>query len=484
MITKKFIRNSILYTIAGSLPMASAIILLPFYIRYLTTPVYGELILYMGFSMLVQIFVTYSFDTSIYSYYHDFKHDRKQLDVFVSSVFSFILMVGLITTIVLFLFGNWIFEKVFQQSSISFYPYGLFSIVTGVFQAVLKVNSSLLQTQEKASSFLSFNVLSFSLIAFFTVFGLQWFPNELIGPITGRLFAVVISGIWALVTIYRQFGVHFDFKLIRSTFDFNHPSLLYQIMQWANLTFDRYLLAPFTDMAVVGVYDFAAKCLQAIDFVLTGFYQSFFPKVLGITALQREKKTTIEINRYYNGLTAVTILLVALSIFAMPIVLQWLVQWFGKTQYLEVIQWIPYIAVTYLLRSMRFYVAMPYAALKYSRPLPFFYLAIVSVKILGMILLIPQFGIQGVIIATWIGYVMEILTLYIGAKSRFEIRFNVFKLLIAPIILAIAIVVLEPSWGTRSPFVIHAAYVLIGIVILGWGCRNELKTIKWNNFLK
>jgi O-antigen/teichoic acid export membrane protein len=358
--------------------MASAIILLPVYVNYLSTPVYGELILYMSFSLLIQILVTYSFDTSIYTYFHDVKHDRKKLSVFISSIFSFILLASLVMLALFAFGGSWIFDHVFSNHLLSFYPYGMVSVFTGVFQAIFKVNNSLLQTQEKATTFLFSNLLSFSLIAGCTVVGLYWFPNDLIGPIGGRLVAVLISALWVLFSIYREHGIHFSMKSINATFEFNHSSLLYQVLQWINLTFDRYVLAPFISLTAVGVYDFASKCLMAIEFVLSGLYNSFFPKVLGMTALQTEKKATVEINRYYNGMTAVTILLVALSIFTMPLVLDWVILWLGKTQYIEVIQWIPYIAVTYLLRSMRYYVAMPYAALKYSKPLPFFYLLIVS----------------------------------------------------------------------------------------------------------
>jgi len=473
LISKRFIRNSFIYTIAGALPMASAIILLPAYLKYLPTEIYGELALYMSFALLVQILVTYNFDSSIYSYFHDFKHDEKQTHVFISSVFTFILIVSLIAVLIFSLVGGWAFENV--SRNMTFYPYGMLSVISGVFQAVFKVNNSLQQTQEKATSFLINNLISFSLIATLTIVGLRLFPNNLIGPIVGRLIAVAISGMWVLISIYREHGVHFDFKLIKSTFGFNHPALLYQIMQWMNLTFDRYVLAPFINLTAVGIYDFAAKCLQAIDFVLSGLLASFFPKVLGITALQREKKTTVEINRYYNGLTAVTILLVALSIFAMPIVLQFLIVWLGKPQYLEVIQWIPFIGVTYLLRTMRFYVSMPYAATKYSRPLPFFYLLIVSSKITGMILLIPRYGIQGVIIATWIGYAVEILTLYFGIRKKFEITFNAFKLVVAPVVMAIVIVILEPLLAKDQETLVHAGYVLLAIALLSWAYRNELK---------
>ncbi len=324
MISKKFIRNSIIYTIAGSLPLASGIILLPFYFKYLSTSVYGATVLYTGVSLLVQVLVTYSFDTSVYSYFHEFKNDRSKLSTYVSSAFTFIVILSLIVGAILSLLGSLIFEKVFE-SKILFYPYGLISVATGIFQSIIKVNSSLLQTQEKASSFLWLNLLSFFLIALFTVAGLYFFPDELIGPIGGRFAAVVITGSWVLFRIYRQFGFHFDFVLLKSTLGFNYPSFLYQVMQWFNGYYDRVLMSSYLPMAQVGIYDLTVKCVMAIEFVLAGSYNSFFPKVLGIVALQTEKKSTVEINRYYNGLTAVTILLVGLCIFFFPIIIEWFI---------------------------------------------------------------------------------------------------------------------------------------------------------------
>jgi O-antigen/teichoic acid export membrane protein len=343
------------------------------------------------------------------------------------------------------------------------------------------VNSSLLQTQEKASTFLWFNLLSFSLIAILSIAGLLFFPNDLIGPVGGRFLATGITCLWVLIEIHRQFGLRFNFQFLKSTFSFNHPSLIYQIMQWFNNTYDRVLMLTLhLPLAQIGIYDFAAKCLSVVEFILVGFYNSFFPKVLGITALQREKKSTIEINRYYNGLTAVTILLVTISIFGLPIA----IQSFKKSQYLEALQWIPFLAVTYLLRSMRFYVAMPYAALKYSKPLPVYYAFIVAIKIVSMVVLIPVYGIVGLIISTWIGYSVEVVVLYFGVKNKFEISFNAFKLMVAPLSMALVIVVLEPLLSYQFELLTHLLYVVIAGLILGWAYRNELKIFNWTSLFR
>ena len=482
MISKKFIRNSIIYTIAGSLPLASGIILLPFYFRYLSPSVYGATALYTGVSMLVQILVTYSFDTSIYSYFHEFKNDRSKLSTYVSSSFTFILLLSLLIGMILSISGDLIFEKVFTESKILFYPYGLISVATGIFQAIIKVNSSLLQTQEKASSFLWINLLSFFLIALFTVAGLYFYPDELIGPIGGRFAAVVITGLWVLIAIYRRFGFHFDFAFLKSTLGFNHPSFLYQVMQWFNNSYDKVLMSTLgLPLSQIGIYDLTVKVVTAIEFALSGFYNSFFPKVLGIVALQTEKKTTVEINRYYNGLTAVTILLVGLSIFFFPIIIEWFIT---KPGYSDAIPWIPFVAVTYLLRTIRFYVTMPYAAIRYQKPLPFFYLLIVATKIGAMLFLIPIYGIMGVLISTWIGYCVEIIVLYFGIRSKFLFKVNLFKTVAAPMLMALVIVTLEPWLGSARPLLLHGAYLVYGVGLLVYAYRNELKVFQLTKIIK
>lgn len=469
-----------IYTLAGTLAPASGLILLPYYLGYLSPSQYGAFALYTGFSLLVQVIVTYSFDASVYNYYHEYKHDKERLGVFVSSAFNFILVVSVVLASLLLLCGDWLFQLVYSESKIEFFPYGVISVFTGVMQALFKVNNSLLQTQEKAPTFFGANLLSFSLIAGLTIAGLVLFPNDLIGPIGGRFLAVALSGLWVLGTVYRQFGFHFNFTLIKSTFGFNHPSLIYQIMQWFNNSFDRVILSGFMPLAQVGIYDLAAKCLMAIEFVLSGFYNSFFPKILGIISLQREKKTTQEINRYFNGLTAVTILLVCLAILFFPII-----RWFNfKQGFLSAIEWVPYIAVTYLLRSLRFYMAMPYASIKYSKPLPFIYAIIVTIKIASMALLIPRFGIMGLIISTWIGYLVELTTLFLGVRKKFEIKFNGIKLIVVPLVLGLTIIIFEPLFGKEFELPTHLFYVLLAGALLVFAYRNELKTLQVKNIIK
>lgn len=469
MISGRFIKHSFIYTVAGSLPMASAILLMPFYGHFLSTAVFGLLSVYFAVSLLVQIFVTYSFDASIYVYYHEHKHDEQKLATFISSVFIFILGVSVIVSVLLSLTGYWLFEFIFDKEDVSFYPFGILSVATGVLQAVFKVNNSLLQTSEKATQFLKTNLFSFSLIASLTIAGMFLFPDSLWGPIGGKLIGALISFSWVLYSIIKTYGIQFNWTLIKETFSFNHPSLIYQIQQWFINYYDRIIILMLLSKSTVGYYDLAAKCLLAIDFILAGLNTTFFPKVLTIVKEQEVKSSTIEINRYYHGLTAVAMLLVAASIFVFP----YLIDFFFAKSYLPAISLIPLLAILYLIRPLRLYLAMPFAAIKYSKPLPLIYLAVAILKISLLFYLIPMIGIEGAVLATIISSIVEIILLYAFINKKFKIKMNANKLLWSPFML-IAMIVTLRFINFIPEMISYLLLFVITLILLLFVYRKEL----------
>ncbi|MGC4021816.1 MAG: oligosaccharide flippase family protein [Cyclobacteriaceae bacterium] len=480
MITKNFIRNSIIYTIAGSLPMASAVILLPFYLHYLPVEEYGAMAVYTTFSMLVQVLITYSFDTSVYIHYHDYKNEHAKLSQFISSAFVLMAIISVIVSLFAVGGGSLLFDKLLDNKSVSFYPYGLLSVATSIFQSFFKVNSSLLQTQQKPTLYLWSNLLSFSLIAAFTIGGLIFFPNTLIGPIGGRMLAAMISGVWALMRIFKEFGVHFNFPLLKESFAFNNSSFIYQVQQWLINNFDRFVITYYLTLKDVGAYDFAFKCMLLIDPIMSGLYNSFYPKVIGLLKEQpaEVKESTGPINRYFHGYIAITMILVAISIFFFPVLID---TGIIRSGYADSWKYIPYIGILYLIRSIRTYFAFPYGPLKIVYVWP--YLIIAIIKIALMISLIRILDVYAVIFSAAISAVLEIIFLRVAIKDRVMFRFNSLKIIIAPVVLIVFIFVLEPTVNINQ-YLRHGLFVVLTLAVLWTLYGKEVKALSPFDFLK
>jgi O-antigen/teichoic acid export membrane protein len=214
--------------------------------------------------------------------------------------------------------------------------------------------------------------------------------------------------------------------------------------------------------------------MLAIEFVLTGLNSSFYPKVLGIVASQQHKGTTVETNKYYHGLTAVSMVLVSVCIFIFPIIIEFV---FKKPGYQNAIPLLPFAAIIYLFRPLRLFISFPYSAIKYSKPLPLFYLLVVVVKIGAMYFLVTRFDVFGAIISTWISYGVEILILYFGIRSKFDFKFNLFKMIIGPLSLTVLILLVEPFFGKEYSYWVHGFYVMVAMSMLGWAYRTEIRKI-------
>ena len=454
--------------------MASALILLPFYILNLSTEAYGALSIYLVFSLLVQILVTFSFDTSLYIHFHEFKNDFKKLSVFVSSAFMFMLFIGIAIGVAFAILGDLILKVVLPDQNVSFFPYGLASVGVGAFQALFRVHSSLLQSREKPETFFWSNVLSFTMIASFTIIGLELYPNSLMGPVVGRLLAAFIAGIWVLFRIFREFGFKFDFTWLRSSFGFNTYTFIYQILQWVINYFDRIVMLLFLSLGDVGVYAFATQCLIPLELLMNALHSSFYPKVVSSVMELPEKSSTASINRYYHGLTAIIMLAVCIGVVLLP----WVIETFVRKQaYQATIPYLPFLATIYFFRTMRLYFTVPYGILKYTKPLPTVYVIVAAVKIILMIFLMPSYGVYGVIIAALISSNLEIILLRTRIKHMFQFRFNFFKIVGAPLILFILIMVLEPIMGQTYPYSIHLTYFVSCGGLLWWAYRNEIQLL-------
>lgn len=480
-ISRSFIKGSLIYTAIGTLPMASAILLVPFYMANLSTADFGALSIYLAFSLLVQLVVTYSFDTSLYIHYHEFKSDKTKLSSFVSSAFVLMLLIGIGLSIIILPTGSSILAIIFVHQDIAFFPYGWLAIGGGIFQALFKVHSNLLQSREKPETFFWSNLALFTAIVIFTITGLNIFPQSLLGPLGGRLLALGLASIWVLFRIFREFGFHFDTKLLGSSFSFNFYSFIYQLQQWVINYFDRILMVFYLPLASVGVYDFAIKCLIGIELFMNGLHGSFYPMVVKEVMGQEIKGSSIRINRYYNGFVAVIMVVVSASIFILPFLIEWLSDYVNKPDYKNSIEYIPYIAVIYLFRTVRLQFAYPYSILKYSKPMPVIYLVAVLVKIGGMVLLIESLEIYGVIIASIFSQLVEMLLLTRGLKSKFDLKYSFSKIIAAPLLIFMLIILLETTWGGPNAVGVHMIYLVACVVILMLIYRNELKLIKFSD---
>ena len=105
MISKGFLKSSIVYSVVGALPYASGFLLLPWFTAYLTPAQFGINAMYIALMYLGQVISSFGMDMSAGVLYFDYRDDREKLKSFLGTVFLTISMLGALTFTVFLLGG-------------------------------------------------------------------------------------------------------------------------------------------------------------------------------------------------------------------------------------------------------------------------------------------------------------------------------------------------------------------------------------------
>lgn len=472
MISKGFLKSSFIYTVIGALPLASGIILLPFYTNYLSTSLFGLLALYISFTFFIQILVNFGFDVYVAVHYFEYKDNPAKLRECIGTAVSLLLMIAGITSILFLLLGDFTFKIIFKDTGLSFFPYGFMSVLTAIFNSFFKMYCSLLINQQRSMNFFWMNLFNFVLTITISLFGLYLYPESLIGPMWGRLLSGLGIFILAFILLIKEFGIHFERSYLKGIWQYNYPLVLYFFLGWVLTYIDRFIINNYMHPADVGIYDFAVKCTLLIEFLQMGLSNSMNPKIFSIWKDKNINTSTPEVNRYYNSFTAITVLMIPATILLIPLIVPIIVT---KVQYYDAFIYLPILALGFIFRGLYNMYFTPFYYFKKTIMLTKVLLFSSVVQIIISILFIKTWGLWGIVWAGFISKLMQVVFLWIESRKIFNYKFNLTKLIYLPILFSAFIILSEYLLSkSTNTILIHALEFFVGSILIFFLYRKEL----------
>ncbi len=424
MIKLSFIKNSLLYTIGNALPMAASIILLPFYANYLDASNYVSLSFYIGISLLFQIFFSFSFEQYYGVMYADIKHDGALLKRTNGSMFIYLLLQGVGIILLMLLFGNFIFNIIFDKKiNVTFFPYGLLSIITGFLNALYRVSLSTMIYYERAKLFFTANIVNFLTTIIFSVGGILLFFNSLNGPIYGRL----LSGFMIVAFNYLvvKNDINWKFTLIHGK-EFvkkSWPLFTYAVLIWITGNADRYFLKNFINIDDLAGYDLLMKCFIGIEFLQNGLSMAIISKIFNYWNKEKSIKADVIANRYFNTFITGNIIVAVLFCLVIPPFIKLIIK---DSIYHSSFQFIELIAAGYVLRAISYpyYFAILFS--KQTKKLLYIYSITTIVQIIASYFFIKYFHLIGAIYVGIFIKILIVLLSHLFSKDIFHLN-NVNK---------------------------------------------------------
>lgn len=472
MISKGFVKSSLIYTVVGSLPLIAGVILLPFYANLLSITDFGILALYISFTFLVQTLVNWGLDTFIGIHYFDYKDNPAQLKAYLGTVAVALLVFGAVAVLVMAILGKLLFENLFSDGSMVFYPFGFMSVLTAVFNSFFKTYSNLLITRQKPEEFFWIHILNFILTLAISIIGLYMFPNSLIGPMYGRLLSALLMFFVTFLLYYREFGLAYHSEHFREMIRFSSPLMIYYTVLWVASYIDRYIINFYLDPKDVGVFDLAIKCTLVLDFLQTGLASAINPKIFTIWKDNKLTESTPEVNRYYSGFTAVFLFCIPAFTVIIPLIVPLVVK---NHDFFACFVFIALLGAGYATRGLYNMFFAPLLFQKKTTVLPrvFFFATVIQVVI--TILLVRNIGMVGAVWAAFLAKPIQLFFIWLESRKIFDFRFNVMKMVVLPLIYIALVLFAQIVLTDLNYQWVNVAEMIVIYILLYFTYRKELR---------
>ena len=413
-------KQSLSYLSSSALVVVINFITLPYFTSFLSLSDYGKLALFILFGNLASNLISFGLQQAAYRFY--FKYDENIFAIINSTIIIFLIIIfSLAWFFVINPFAELFSRSIFNDEiSAELLKLGF---ISGCFQYFYLYLINLLVASKRAnevSFILVFHAFNNALLTFYFI---NWQSMTYLAPIYAVFIANIISFSIALIQNRSLFSPIFSLeKLVMST-KFSYPEIPGILVSLLYSSFDRSMLSNLKGASSVGYYEFGNRFAIILKHFIDSISKSWSPFFMEFAEKNTiESKSSIT-KRYYQIIFIFGFLGLCVSSFSEEGLIILTTEEFYKAKYL-----VPILVMQMLFGSLGLISVnqiMFAGKLIYNLPVS---VVSLSVNIFLNILLIPQFGALGAVIATAISTILSSILLFLLGKRAFPLPFDYLKL--------------------------------------------------------
>ncbi len=409
----------VLFTFLSFLPAALGFFLLPVYLKYYEPGAYGALTLLNLISGFYVAIGTLKLDAAARTNYYDYKHDPAQLKMYVSSIFTYSLILAFAFYFVFLVVAYVLLEYNYQDIGLSFYPYGLVVVTSGLFSLMLVVYFIVLKNEYRLREFAAYSIAIVSLSFCLQYVLIAIVKMGILGALLGVMIAKGIVAISLLINRRDLINLKPERSMLRASLKFSIPFLPFIIINWFFLNGDRFLLEHLLSINELGLYALLLNVLGLIKVffhALDGAFRPYLFNLFSNNSPEIFSKTKQVANWYFVlGMLAISgIILVGSNLNFIT----------DNTRYLTVI---PLFTLGGLVMMPQMFIRIPALILVYSKDSKFIsYASFISLILIVVLffMLIPKFQLYGALYALGIMNLFLLILFYFQAQRAKKLDYN------------------------------------------------------------
>jgi len=462
---KNLARNSLIYNIGNFLPIIVNFLLIPLYTRYLTTADYGIISIADIITKIMTIILAMGLPIAIVRFYHDFKDSQANLARYLGAIISWIMLIGIIITGALHLWGQPLFGWLINGGELLFNPYIVMAIWTSFFALTTSIVVNWFQAQNKPWQHIALSLISFLALTSLTIYFVVVNHEGALGAVKAGLIAAIILFVLLLPMIMRMCSFNLSKKIILPSLKFSLPLIPAALASWLLIFIDRIILKNYTTLEDVGVYSLGYSAGMVMMLIVASIHKAWAPFFFEKADQNQNSKLFGKITSYYVAI----ILFIGLigSLFSRELIIL-----ITTPAYYGAAAVVPLVILGYVLYGFYTMSTTPLFYKKKTSLILVYVLVAAIVNIILNLWWIPTLGMMGAAYATTVSYFVLFLLGWWGTHRSYVIPYEYIKLLgilvMAGIVYAVPIIFFPSS----IPMKIGALAVYV-ICLWGFGIINK-----------
>ena len=411
-----FLKSIFNFGLGNVLAQVIGFLLIPLYTKYLNPEDYGILEITTSFSLVLTTLCWMGLPGSVSRNYFDVKDNLNQLNSLISTIYlaliGFALFYGILFSVLIISFKDFIFK------GISFYPYLMLSILSGVLMGPSNLMNKLIISRQQ-SKLSAFTNVIFTFLGLITaLIGVVFLKLGLLGIFISQLLSAGLNFGYSLNYLRPNLRIVFSFPVFYSNFKVGVGILLHHLMINFSPFITKYFLASFVAISSLGLFGISLRFIQPLEL----FFVALTPTYQPIYYRLRCSFSSIS-NEVYSYIKIIIFVSLILVSFVSNILMD-LIPILLENQYSDAAQFIPILSLSLVGKIFYLIFVSELFYQNQTKVVPIITTVGLIVNVFLSLILINLIGLKGIAWAYSISYLFWGLGAYILNKLVIKVEFK------------------------------------------------------------
>ncbi|NOU51768.1 oligosaccharide flippase family protein [Pseudoalteromonas sp. JBTF-M23] len=440
----KMIKNLLSFSVVGLLPYFINFITLPLYSEYISAEQFGIIGLMMSGVIIATSWTGFQFSSAISRYFFDYEAD--ELKSFTSTVIFLTLgCSSFFCLIYAFLISQGYFSNIFNGISTQVLYIGVFLIFLSILNTVFE---RLLINEQKGSLILMRSIVAQGLSVFVGVILILYFGMSYMGFLISSVVYYSAMVLFSLRHCRHYLADSFNFNYADMAVKYSFPLIFHSVGGVLFMYSTTFFIESFLTLSMVGLFFIVDKFTQIIKAIVNSINNILMP-IYNKSSVTKNKggaeffEKTLPVWYFFVNLLIVNFAVVAQS---------FMVEFMGS-EYKDLLVVILIMSMAYLFRGLYCFCMAPIFFYKKTMIVPKVTLVTGILSLLVNYVFVSKFGFVGAAIAVFSVFLINFLLSLFESKKVEVINFRFGSLLLMTCVILL--------FNLPALFVLDAGFIIV-----------------------